>query len=1366
MNPDGHPCPRCGARLPRGAPEGLCPVCLLAFVRSDFNAGEAEAEAGPAELGPETPLGVSRWVGNYELLEEIGHGGMGVVFKACQRGLNRLVAVKMILGGSLSSAAAVARFRAEAELAAQLQHPGIVPIHEVGEHEGQPFFSMDYIEGRSLADLVREHPLPATAAASCLRAIAEAVQYAHEHGVLHRDLKPSNILIDAARQPRITDFGLAKRLSEDSELTLSGQVLGSPSYAAPEQVAGQRNLIGPASDVYSLGAVLYHLLVRRPPFVAETLAATVGLVREAEPVPLRRLNLSVPADLETICLKCLEKDPRRRYPTAAALAEDLERFLRSDPVLARPVGTLGRLARWCRRKPLVAGLLGGVILLALAVLIGSPVAVYRIQRERKEMERETYRASIGLAKTYIDQGSIDQAMSILTNCPPEYRHWEWGHLIYLCHKDIASFQTHGATNLGQFAELAFSLKGDLLSSVSSVGVLRLWDYPSQTEVFCSGSPTNQITCAAFDAEGKRLAAGFKTGHFQIWTVEREENPAIGVPTSNAPPASIPYPPSLLAKPPPIYHFQTALSFSAHTGRVTQVQWSCDGTQLLSAGLDGQVRLWDAGTGHLVHDLTGPTDPPPYSLTGLGFSTEQDRLLAWCNPRFLAWDRRTGAVVQKERLRVRGLLWPSPDGQHIAIMETDGRLFLGTSATNSKELIEAPLLRMTMEQPVFFSPDSQWLGNAGDNGSARIWRVEDGREHLAIPYRVRRIRFSPDSRLMATYGNDNYAVIWDLQTKQQVLRLQGHRALLADLQFSPDSHQVATIDQQGVIKLWLSETGRELLPQQDCVYAASYSPDGQWLAVAALYRGLELWNARSGERLVVFRGPLEWVSSIAFSPDGSRMVTVGSHHLIRLWEVGTWRHLASWRGHERWVAQAMYSQDGRWLLTYSCDGVIKLWEAATGRLHRSMASGLPHLFGAAISPDGQWIAAGGMDGLVKLYESATGRELAVFRGHSRPILTVAFFPDSVRFLTSATDGQTKVWDCRKRRLLAAWTARGCDWPACFSGDGRRLFAGTTRFDYPGYDTPKLVVRDAATGRELLSLETAGMCSRLQYDGARRQLLAGAFEGFVRQLEAWPWQDADYPGAPSSGLAERLHGFANHYWRQRLAAESERWRHAATPTNEPTRLTFDWEPWLFAARDARATARHINLRPFYSAPLTPAPMPVVDFDRNDEDFRNLPQGLVAFHGIDFDVRGIVLLRRWDDRGGVLQQRWDQLPREVRGIPIGQKCRRIHVLHGASLRMDEGGPIGAYICRYADGTSQTLDIRYGLDLRCYSSEGGDPKEEPERGRLAWQGKTPLSRPGLVRLYLRTYDNPRPDEEITSIDFVSRMSGSAPFLVAMTLE
>ena len=315
---------------------------------------EATVDRPGGDSATESRDSVVRVFGDYDLLEEIARGGMGVVYRARQRSLNRVVAVKMILAGQLARDEEVQRFYNEAEVAANLQHPNIVAIHEVGKIDDQHFFSMDYVDGPSLSDLVNQGPLTPDRSALLLKQIAEAIEYAHHNGTLHRDLKPQNVLIDQNGQPHVTDFGLARKLDSGSSLTTTGQILGTPSYMPPEQAAGRTSDIGPASDVYSLGSILFVLLTGRPPFQSDSTVETLRDVLESDPPLPRMLNAAVPHDLETICLKCLEKEPTRRYESAALLADDLGLFLQGEPIQARPLGIAGRLVRWARRKPALA----------------------------------------------------------------------------------------------------------------------------------------------------------------------------------------------------------------------------------------------------------------------------------------------------------------------------------------------------------------------------------------------------------------------------------------------------------------------------------------------------------------------------------------------------------------------------------------------------------------------------------------------------------------------------------------------------------------------------------------------------------------------------------------------------------------------------------------------------------------------------------------------------------------------------------------------------------------------------------------------------------------------------------------------------
>src|SRR5262245_26426604 len=375
-------CRKCGAKIFSDAPEGLCTGCALesALGRAP-GAVVADAEWGPVE-DPQiddppaephvktTPhlAKVLGELGDYELLEEVGRGGQGVVLRARQKSLNRIVALKVIGLGQWATQAHLKRFRLEAEAAASLDHPCIVPIYEIGERDGQCYFSMKFVEGGQLDEVVKHTPISIRKAAELISKLAHTVHYAHEHGILHRDIKPGNVLLDVKGEPHLTDFGLARLVESESTVTRTVEVLGTPSYMAPEQAAGNNTKLTNATDVYGVGAVLYQLLTGHPPFAGGTTYDTIKLLLETEPRPPRLWNPKVDRDLSTICLKCLEKDPLRRYSSALALAEDLERWLMHEPIKAKRTGVIGRGQKWLQRNPTAAGI--AVLSLALIAAVG------------------------------------------------------------------------------------------------------------------------------------------------------------------------------------------------------------------------------------------------------------------------------------------------------------------------------------------------------------------------------------------------------------------------------------------------------------------------------------------------------------------------------------------------------------------------------------------------------------------------------------------------------------------------------------------------------------------------------------------------------------------------------------------------------------------------------------------------------------------------------------------------------------------------------------------------------------------------------------------------------------------------------------
>jgi WD40 repeat protein/tRNA A-37 threonylcarbamoyl transferase component Bud32 len=1012
--------------------------------------------------------------GNYELLEEIARGGMGVVFKARQVSLNRIVAVKMILAGLLATKADHDRFHSEAQAAAVLDHPNIVPVFEVGEYNGQHYFSMGYVDGQSLAARLADAPFPPREAAELVTEVARAVEYAHRHGVIHRDIKPSNILIDSAGRPRITDFGLAKRVDSGSDLTATGQVMGTPSYMAPEQAAGQIDTVGPAADVYALGALLYATLTGRPPFQAATSLETLQQVLGREPVALRQINPAIPRDLETIVLKCLEKPIPRRYATAKALADDLRYYFEGRPIMARPVGRLGHAWRWCRRQPVVAGLIVGVALTLVAGIIVSSrfamiaeakrinaetqkqraeagerladIRLTQVENEKKEVEAERRKADAAkrqvqrqLALSYINQGTSE-----LEHGDP----WQ------------------GYAILGQ-AYRAASDAPDLRAAVRAL--LGAWDFALPRALRHDGA----VTAAIFSPDGTKIATASYDKTVQLW--EAATGKPLGSPIKhNAPVRALAFSPDGTKIAAASFDNTVRLRDATtgqptgplmrHSDHVNAVAFSPDGTKIATAGKDKISRLWDAATGKPL----GPPMMHDKEVWTVAFSPDGAKLATASDDRTARlWDTATGKPLGSPMSHDKEV-WSvafSPDGTKIATGSGDSTMRLWATATGK------PLgLRIKQNGPVTavaFSPDGAKIATASDERSARLWKAATGTS-LGPPMkqngRVYSAAFSPDGTRIVTACDDGSAPLWDEAIGKPLDASITCNGGIFAVAFSPDGTMIATASDDETVRLWDAVTRKPLGPpikHSGRANSVAFSPDRATIATASSDKTVRLWDVATCKLLGSPMMHNNEVHGVAFSPDGTKIATACYDKTARLWHAATGKPLGSPMMHDNWVNAVAFSPDGTKLATASADGTARLWNAATGK---PLGSPMVHnnwVHAVTFSPDGTKIATACFNRAVQLWDAAISKPLGPPIKHNDRATAVAFSPDGKKLATASADGTARLWDVATRKPLGPpMMQHGWVDAVAFSPDGTKLATACVDHTVRLWRVPKSLPDDPA------------------------------------------------------------------------------------------------------------------------------------------------------------------------------------------------------------------------------------------------------------------------------------------------------------------
>ena len=656
--------------------------------------------------------------GDYVLLDVLGMGGMGIVYRAHYRKLKRDVALKQILGGPLAHESEVERFRIEAEAPAKLQHPNIVAIHDVGEYQGRHYLTMNLIEGGSLAaqlDRFRDDPL---AAARLMTVVAGAVHHAHERGILHRDLKPSNILLDQDGRPHVTDFGLARQIGAESTLTGSGAILGSPPYMAPEQAGGRTKEITTRTDVYGLGAVLYALLTGRPPFRGDSPLETLEQVRSTAPEPPRRLNPRVDRDLETICLKCLEKEPDQRYPSARDVGADLDLWLTGRPIRARRTGWTRRVVLWTRRRPYASAVIAGVVL-AFALGFAGILWQWRAAvAARRAMEVALYEDRIALADRELSAGEPGHAMDLLDECDPALRGWEWFHLRH--RRPFAEVKL-GNQHIITFC-VAYHPAGKILATGQGNGTIGIWEARDGGITFVRALKAHDrmIPSLAFTADGRRMVSASHDGTATVWDTTTwtvlsslRDKPLGGLWCAAIHPDGRRIALAGLNKLVGLWEPETGnlRVFQGHADRVTGVAFHPGGRLLASSSDDATVRLRDVETGREVRVYR---DSGLFSFTCVAFS---------------------------------------PDGRHLAAGNNGGALTLWETASG-REVFRRSRQSAAIRS-VAFDLEGRRLATAGGSGlGVTIWDAATGRDILALhghPGEVWGVAFSADGRRLASSG---------------------------------------------------------------------------------------------------------------------------------------------------------------------------------------------------------------------------------------------------------------------------------------------------------------------------------------------------------------------------------------------------------------------------------------------------------------------------------------------------------------------------------------------------------------------------------------------------------------------------------------
>ena len=1002
------------------------------------------------------------YFGDYELLEEIARGGMGIVYKARQLSLNRLVALKMILSGHLATEEEVKRFRSEAAAAASLDYPNIVPIYEIGEHEGRHYFTMRLVEGENLAHQIPRFKNDPESAVKLMVTVANAVHHAHQRGILHRDLKPSNILVDSDAQPHVTDFGLAKLMERDSGLTQSGSAVGTPNYMSPEQAAGKMKQLTTTSDVFSLGAILYQMLTGQPPFHADTPLGTLKKVVEAEPHRPRFLNRRVDRDLETICLKCLEKHPDRRYGSAEALADDLERWLHHEPIQGRPSGAWERTLKWSRRRPAVAALV-----IVTFVAITGFVAQTLLNKAQLKRERDYAVMQQKRAEVEAHQAELHQAESLSAQAAAlSSANWNEAKARYT--EALAVFRRIGESPL-----------------LASLGI---WDryrrFPQPISTIALGDR------ALISPNGKRALSRYEDGGIALWNLPRNR---------------------------PLRSWSADLRYW-----VPDHCFSAEGTAaLVRSGTNGVLEVVSAESGETLHVVKGAeNDVGPVALSPdvkMAASGNQHGVVT-------VWDLGTGKVIKtfdRGNSPLESLCF-SPDGRMLASSSGITNVSLTFWDSHIFEELQTLTLQLTNNNPVYhpslkFSADSRFCLFGDRRTTYRLntssWSQRRVLENVESD--TYDVALSPDGRaalcLTANFGtfDDRFEVtVFNLDTGDKIqsfgeydassLRMMNlvARALSPDWRTLLAGMYVWPVSLNSESRLFKGHGGR--------VRSVAWSPDDRLAGSGSEDGTVKVWDVETGRELGTIEGSWGAVRAVAFHPKGQQVFFGAADGTIRLWSLPDGTQTRSFSGHLGGVTCLAISRDGLLLVGGSAT-TLEVWEVATGRRIRSFRSepadihrlGTSNLVGfvsnVAISPDGRLAISGSHYGAAKVWEISTGKEVSAI-SHSSPLVGAGFTPDSRRCFIASLDGFISLFDAEKPEVALTLRDNSPNlhytpselYSATLSPNGRFLISCGVSWQEGRPGQAALKIWDVSSGKAVQTIEAdaaALECGAFSTDGLR-------------------------------------------------------------------------------------------------------------------------------------------------------------------------------------------------------------------------------------------------------------------------------------------